>query len=363
MSNRVIGENIKRLRRERRITQEALASHLGLSCQAVSKWERGDSLPDISVIVPMANFFRVTTDEILGMDSARRESTIQKYLEQYADLEAHGDVERKYALLQTAYMAYPDDFRITKLYMEYLCVDPEVEDGISAHKMELMRICNHILENCPVESIRYYAMDIMAQIYYLDGEDEKAIAMLNNFPSAFLTKNHMISMLFESGSKERLEYARCGFAETLESFLIQVRQIALEDTAFNRVDQLGYLRRAIATIEQFLPDEDYGFFHYHLSDFYFWMANRYVMTENPDAAIENIDKAFAHAKAYDSLPDTFTHTSPMLFGYTVSRADRGFAGREKKVESQMTYLEETCARLYAPLMGRPALQKVLAKYR
>ena len=88
-----IGENIKRLRRERKVTQEALASQLGLSCQAVSKWERGDSLPDISVIVPLANFFRVSTDEILGLDTARREFEIQNYLDDYAALDKENDVE------------------------------------------------------------------------------------------------------------------------------------------------------------------------------------------------------------------------------------------------------------------------------
>ena len=355
----IIGDNIKKMRRERKITQEALAAHLGLSCQAVSKWERGDSLPDISVIVPLANFFRVTTDEILGVNVARRESDIQQYLKSYAELEAQDDIDAKYALVQKAYMEYPDDFRIMKLYTDYLCADPSVEDGYVAHKLELKRTCNHILQNCPDEDIRYHAMDILSQLYYFDNDDESAIRMLSNFPSAFRTKNQMIAMLFESGSDVRLEYSRRALAETLESLLIQVRHIALEDTSFNRVDQLGYLRRAISVIEQLIPEDDYGFFHYHLSDFRFWLANRYVMTENPDAAIEQLKLAFVHAKAYDALPEVYTHTSPMLHGYTVSRAERGGAGYEKKVESQMTYLEETCARLYAPLMDRADMRDLI----
>lgn len=358
-----IGENIKRLRRERKVTQEALASQLGLSCQAVSKWERGDSLPDISVIVPLANFFRVSTDEILGLDTARREFEIQNYLDDYAALDKENDVEAKYALLQKAYMAYPDDYRLIKLYIDYLCNDPEVEDGYLAHKPELTRLCTQVLNGCSIETIRRHSIDVMAQLYYLDGEDDKAIEMLEKLPTAFHTRNQMISLLFEAGSKERLAYGRRGLAETLENMLIQIRHIALEDTSFNRVEQLTYLKRAVAVIEQFIPADDLGFFHYHLSDFYFWMANRYVMTENPDAAIENIDKAFAHAKAYDELPETYTYTSALLSGCTSSRADRGATGYEKKVESQMTYLEETCARLYAPLMNKPALLKVLDQYR
>lgn len=356
----VIGENIKKLRRERKITQEALAIHLGLSCQAVSKWERGDSLPDISVIVPMANFFRVSADEILGITTARREYDIENYLKEYASLDATDDLEAKYALVKKAYTEYPDDFRIIKLYMEYLCADPAVEDGFAAHKLELQSACRNILDHCGMESIRYYAMDILSQLHYLDNEDEQAVAVLSEFPSAFQTKNQMISMLFEPGSKIRLTHSRCAFAETLENLMIQIRHIALEDTSFNRVDQLGYLRRAIHVVEQLIPDGDYGFFHYHMSDFRFWLANRYVMTENPDAAMEQLQAAFDHAKAYDALPETYTYTTPLLNGYTVSRSDRGRAGYEKKVESQMTYLEETCAHLYAPLSRRLDMQKLLS---
>jgi AraC-like DNA-binding protein/DNA-binding XRE family transcriptional regulator len=231
----VIGENIKKLRRERKITQEALAAHLGISCQAVSKWERGESQPDISTLVPLANFMRVSTDEILGLNTARREVEIEQFLRDYTELDAKDDTDAKIALVQKAYMTYPDDFRIVKLYTEYLCNDPAVEDGFVAHKMELHRACANILQSCPIESIRYHAMDILSQLYFLDNEDEKAIETLSGFPSAFMTKNQMVSMLFESGSDIRLEYSRRALFETLESLMIHVRLVTLEDTAFNRV--------------------------------------------------------------------------------------------------------------------------------
>ena len=53
----LIGENIKRLRRERNLTQEEMAAHLGISFQSISKWERGDGYPDIAMLPPLANYF------------------------------------------------------------------------------------------------------------------------------------------------------------------------------------------------------------------------------------------------------------------------------------------------------------------
>lgn len=61
-----IGKKIQALRKERNITQEALASEMGVTVGAVSKWENGISLPDILMLSALADFFAVTTDHLLG---------------------------------------------------------------------------------------------------------------------------------------------------------------------------------------------------------------------------------------------------------------------------------------------------------
>ena len=61
-----IGQNIRRLRRERNLTQEEVAAHLGISFQSVSKWERGEGYPDITLLPALANYFRITIDELLS---------------------------------------------------------------------------------------------------------------------------------------------------------------------------------------------------------------------------------------------------------------------------------------------------------
>jgi len=61
-----IGENIKRLRREVGMTQEQLAEKLNITNAAVSKWERGDSFPDITMLFPIADYFGISVDELMG---------------------------------------------------------------------------------------------------------------------------------------------------------------------------------------------------------------------------------------------------------------------------------------------------------
>ena len=61
-----IGNNILSLRKQKNITQDALAAELGVTAAAVSKWEKGYTLPDILMLCALADYFEVTTDELLG---------------------------------------------------------------------------------------------------------------------------------------------------------------------------------------------------------------------------------------------------------------------------------------------------------
>ena len=61
-----LGKKIYELRRERGVTQEELAAELGVTAAAVSKWEKGNTLPDVLMVCAIADHFGVTTDELLG---------------------------------------------------------------------------------------------------------------------------------------------------------------------------------------------------------------------------------------------------------------------------------------------------------
>ncbi|MFD2307784.1 helix-turn-helix domain-containing protein [Enterococcus termitis] len=64
-----IGKKIKELRQSKKMTQKALADILNVTPQAVSKWERNESYPDIEMLVKLSDYFNVSTDELLGTKS------------------------------------------------------------------------------------------------------------------------------------------------------------------------------------------------------------------------------------------------------------------------------------------------------
>lgn len=75
-----LSQNIKRLRLKRNLTQEQLAAALGISAQAVSKWETSDTYPDGSLLVPLANELNVSLDELFDNEAVTMEDIADKIL-------------------------------------------------------------------------------------------------------------------------------------------------------------------------------------------------------------------------------------------------------------------------------------------
>ena len=81
-----IGQTIAGLRREHNMTQMALADEMGVSFQAVSNWERGQTMPDISKLPELAELFGTTIDALLGCHSSLIEKAAEGKLEELPDL-------------------------------------------------------------------------------------------------------------------------------------------------------------------------------------------------------------------------------------------------------------------------------------
>lgn len=97
------GQTIANLRKERNMTQMELADQLGISFQAVSNWERGNSMPDIAKLPELAQLFGVTIDQLLGEESPLVTHAAQGDLKEY--LEEHPAEPAE--LIQTAPLLKP----------------------------------------------------------------------------------------------------------------------------------------------------------------------------------------------------------------------------------------------------------------
>lgn len=163
-----LGENIKRLRHEKGITQENLADFLSVSFQSVSRWERGESYPDITLLPILSKFFGVSTDELLGMNEARDEDRIKEYLVLYDDTKLK-DLPSLCEKMKEAAKEFPDDFRILVRYMSILQevkmrtlsiedIAARAYEGVSK---EIGRIYEIIQKSCTDDGIRIWSKNVM----------------------------------------------------------------------------------------------------------------------------------------------------------------------------------------------------------
>jgi len=111
-----MGAIIIRLRKKHDVTQEKLAEYLGISFQAVSKWENGTAFPDITLIPALANFLGVTADELFGIGVQENQRKVDEYEREYARLSSLGDIKGIIALMRGGLEQFPKHYR----FMLYL---------------------------------------------------------------------------------------------------------------------------------------------------------------------------------------------------------------------------------------------------
>jgi len=211
--NIYINENIKKLRREKNITQEKLAEYLNVSTQAVSKWERNETMPDITMIVPIASYFNVSTDELLGVDAAKNEARIQEYLKENDILLVGGKWEEAKELITKAHKEFPNDFRIIHLYKE-LIIGGRTDnpaDVVLAHADELISLCERIFSECNVDYIRSEAVYTLAKVKKTQGKVDEALELLEHLPDWYSTKNQLSEQLFDKKTEEWRKYVNDNF--------------------------------------------------------------------------------------------------------------------------------------------------------
>ncbi len=195
-----IGETIKKLRKEQDITQEKLAAYLNISYQAVSKWENGTALPDITLLPKISNFFGITSDELLGLKPEENNEELKKYEKEYHELGRKGKVLERIELSRRVLDLYPRNYQ-WMLNLAYSLVSygvtSEQQKYREEHKFieEAISLCERVLEDCTVDSIRHSAIQILCYNYPHSGKKEEAIRLAENMPDMFTCKEMLLSRI------------------------------------------------------------------------------------------------------------------------------------------------------------------------
>ena len=122
--------NIKKYRIQKELTQEDVAEYLGITAQSVSKWERGESYPDITLLPALANIFETSVDLLLGMDTIRAEETRLNIHKKAIGYQRSGDLDMAEKTYREALLIYPNKPGMILGLASTLALKGETEEAI-----------------------------------------------------------------------------------------------------------------------------------------------------------------------------------------------------------------------------------------
>lgn len=335
-----LGENIKRLRRENELTQEMLADFLGVTFQTVSNWERGESYPDITILPEIASFFRVSVDELLGMNESEAQIKIQEYLDFYDKMKVK-DAQLTFEKFQQAVKDFPSDFRILVRYMEILMYHKNVKDNpdYENDSRKIISIYENIQKHCTDDSIRMWSKRLICEHLhskaYFTGNNEyqiQAEKILSGMPCLIDTKDYLSTMLISDMPKH---YEACSnlIENTLTLLNNTVSHYCYYDENFSAEYKIEAIKKIIEIGNIIYTDGNYGklwlnmIYNYgHLGRFYFSIGDK----EN---ALKNLRMSAVLAGKYDDLPDVSERAAQFFEGMHYEKAHRG-----KTMRQRMKYL-------------------------
>lgn len=314
-----LGENLRKFRLQRELTQEQLADILGVSAQAVSRWENGTTYPDITLLPTVASYFEITLDELMGMDSFKSEEQLKELLGQLEENGSKGLIYENILLLRDAVRTYPANYELQFRLVNQLAFC-EYKDGRGLSEEEKIsfdreaaEIGNRILSHCTDCAIINQTTQQLCYIYSNLGEKEKAIEYAKKLPNIGCTDTVVLGDLYE-GEQQRTHLKRAikWYTSIFWCALINLADLRHRNETMSDAERIEIMKKALAILELVFDDGDYlnysgtvSITHRHIADL--------AMSEGDyELALSSLEKAAQFAVMSDTLPENARHTSLLL---------------------------------------------------
>lgn len=310
-----ISENIRKLRLEREITQETLADFLGVTFQSVSRWERGEGYPDITMLPEIAEFFKVSVDELLGVNKAKNEAELVKLLEEH---DRHfRDEKSMWDSINKLKEKYPSDFRVQLRYMSMLLTVGG--DSFADYEPKILSIYENIQKNCTDDTIRIAAKNqYINYLYRMTSVKDSGIT----FEDAEKVINELPKM---ADCQEmycfNYEYAHKVPDKVHEAIETQIYMLfdVLSGWFFHRdkfsIDyQLDILEKAMSCFDYIYDDGNYGRLWTKVISSYGILGMLYYQKGDAESSLQKLRKAAELAIEFDNLEIITTLHSTLFEG-------------------------------------------------
>ena len=330
------GDTLRRLRRERNITQEQLANVLHVSYQAVSKWERGESYPDLTMIPVLTEYFGVTADELLGSNKAANEERVLKFLE---DFKANKHTWLNNAEDVKSLLAeMPMDHRIRLAYLE--CLLNDVSTEVEQFEMEY----GVIRDYCTDDDIRMRAKRMLCLMYERHGRKEDFYRTLNELPVELSDCRTIVATYLmkseNNGEQSNIEACHVAITELIRLLYETVSWLFYQEPQKATDEYVEAALTMLKILNSIYPDGDYGKNYICIIRCYGFLGAWYAINRDFEKAFEYLYECAELSVKHDGLPQKTAHTSLLVRGHVFDKtyADNDFLSGEKSMREHVHHL-------------------------
>ena len=186
-----LAENIKALRKKKGMTQEELAENLHISAQAVSKWETGQSCPDVEMLPKLAIIFDTSLDKLFDFDHRKIEEEVDALVTESVPLRK--EPAKAEAFYREALRKYPGNEVLLNCLL--MVIGEERTD-------ERIRIAEQLIEATKDDTIKYDALRLLAQTYHRLGQHAMAAHYLSQIPELYFLKTEIAAVILDGNEQQ-----------------------------------------------------------------------------------------------------------------------------------------------------------------
>ena len=323
-----IGTTIKKLRRDKNITQEQLAELLGVSTNAVSQWECDKTAPDISHLPVLANIFEVSADVLLEIDIAKskKQTEIKEFTAKCAELHSQGKTEERLKLCREMQKKYPNDETVRYNLMKVLKTG-YVDESFD----EIVMLGEQLLQSTNME-YRTGAIRGLCLTYLDKGNREKALQYADMIPPAEDLHVHVLE------GNELVEHCQNYFWKVCDRMYLYMKYlIDCKDAGYTHAEKHTMLKSLYDMFHIIFSNEDFGFYNDRLTRISFFMALESGKAGEFDRAIGELEKMVLYCEKFKNFTE-INHSSLFVNKIKFSRKDISKHSEETLGHAYLRYL-------------------------
>ena len=315
-----LGQKIRELRRRDGRTQEALAESLGVTSQAVSRWEANGGYPDMEMIPSIANYFGISIDELFGYNNERSKkiNELAAKIDQM-NFQNNGEdinIDECISLARNALIEFPGNEKIMLClasvlynagyvrYGEHHLSDDEGYDILDVEKhrtysewKEAISLYEKLLKTVENGEVRHRVIRELTQLYLNTGEHIRALEVIESAPNIYGAREFLKAKAVDG--KKRAEAYGDALLKTVRACSeLMVSGVIANEKNMSTAEKIQSLRGAINLFHIVCSDGNCGLQHAYIARIYTLLSLYLWLDGKKDEAFEALDLSLLHFKRF-----------------------------------------------------------------